>query len=248
MASKQIISLTKQNEGIVNSFKAKNIVYNELILNSDDSEEIQLQKLQEYNLYLKNLIKQNKPIVEKSKPVLLEQIKIVPKPKGDKPKEESDDDEEIVDEIEIVPKYPTICNMEDMKRAFFSGEYELFRIMFCDQQKTDNKLKLYRVNYKFASDFDRKPDFMARNLLSGFVQSLDDFRKYFMICFRCIKTEFNTYIYQSHWIVNTDANIKTVLGSIYDDNEFIVHDDINLFLSDFEKKTSDKIIGEVYLH
>ena len=108
--------------------------------------------------------------------------------------------------------------MEEIKRAFFNREYDAFNNLV-----SQHPLRYYKVNYKYSSDNTGRPSFVAKNLLRGFVQGLDDYRKYFMICFRCIlvNKETNEYRYPSYWVVNTNDDLKTVLGSQYDDYDFI---------------------------
>ena len=242
--SKQILNLKKQNEGIETSFKAKNIKFTKLDTDSDNPE-TELMLLKDYNEYLKNISKQNRspPPIKEEKP------KEQPKPK---PKQDNDNDEDDDDLIkEVKPVYSTITNMEDIKRAFFSKEYETARELIKQQP-----FKFYEVNYKYASDNNGSPGYVAKNLLRGFVQGLDDYRKYFMICFRCIlvNKESIEYIYPSYWIVNSNDDIKMILGSLYDDYDFISvkeDDTINKMLKKMEKNEDENdnaLIGECYLH
>ena len=146
--------------------------------------------------------------------------------------------------------------MEDLKRAFFSKEYDTFMSLIQQQQSTNNKLKFYKSNYKWADDNTGKPDFAARNLLRGFVQGLDPYRKYLMVCFRCIllDTETKKYRYPSYWIVNTDVDMKTLLGSLYDDYDFITVEEseaIHKMLTRMRKNEDENdsaLVGETYLH
>ena len=138
--------------------------------------------------------------------------------------------------------------MEDIKRAFFNKEYELF-----EELVKQHEFIYYKVSYKYSSDNDRKPDYVARNLLKGFGRSLDDYRKYFLICFRCKEYEPKKYEYNSLWIVNTKDDLKTIIGSFYDDFDFQLQtfDVKNNFLEEFRKKDLEvelNIIGETYIH
>ena len=243
---KQINALMKQNEGMENSFKNKNIQFNKLSI-SVTNPETELTLLKEYNTYLKGISSANKPPPqEKVKPESKKtETKVAPKNK----EEDDDQDEDIPKEVK--PVYSTITNMEDIKRAFFSKEYDNFNTLIRQHQ-----FKYYKVNYKFSSDNTGRPAYVAKNLLRGFVQGLDDYRKYLMVCFRCIlvNKEINEYRYPSYWIVNSNDNIKTILGSLYDDYDFIeVNEDeaITKLLKKMEKnedENDDALIGEVYLH
>jgi hypothetical protein len=239
---KQIANLLKQNEGMESSFKLKGIQFTKLSVDETDiPAERYLELLKVQNEYLKDISKQNRPPPQ-------EKPKEQPKPKESKPKE--DDDEDDVPK-EVKPVYSTITNMEDIKRAFFSKEYETS----CELIK-QQPFKFYKANYKYASDNVARPPYIAKNLLRGFVQGLDDYRKYFMICFRCILVdkEPNNYRYPSYWIVNTNDDLKTVLGSLYDDYEFIAvegEENVNKMLKRMEKnedENDEALIGEVYLH
>jgi hypothetical protein len=217
------------------SFKAKNVQFTKLSIENVDLE-TELMLVKDYNTYLKGISAANKPPPQ-------EKQKEQPKPKDD----EDDDD----NTKEVKPIYSTITNMEDIKRAFFSKEYETATDLIKQQP-----FKFYKVNYKFSSDNTGRPAYVAKNLLRAFVQGLDDYRKYFMICFRCIlvNKDTNEYRYPSYWIVNTNEDLKTVLGSIHDDYDFIdveSEEDICKMLKRMEKnedENDEALIGEVYLH
>jgi hypothetical protein len=243
---KQIINLKKQNEGMEIAFKNKNIEFTKLSTDNIDPL-IELNLLQNYNEYLKTISKNNRPPPQE-KPVKQEQKQqITPK------KKEEDDDDQGEDDLpkEVKPVYSTIVNMEDIKRAFFNKEYEIFNTLI-----GQHPFKYYQVNYKYASDNTGRPSYVAKNLLRGFVQGLDEYRKYFIVCFRCILTnkETNEYSYPSYWIVNSNDDIKTILGSLYDDYEFNLlqeQNEITSLLNKMEKNENeedDTLIGEIYLH
>lgn len=214
--SKAIISIQKQNDGMYLSLVAKGIQFERVVLSEGLDEETTLKMLNEENAKLKELVKANRPpaLPKEEKPKQPE-----PKPKAEKtekPKEEDDEDDEETHE-EPVKKFTTITNMEDMKRAFFNGDLDVF-----SSQLKANPLKIFNVSYKFSSDKDGAPEFSAKNLVKGFVRSFNDHKKYFMICFRCWKnTENSTYRYDSFWIVNTSDSISDIIGGSYDDFEFV---------------------------
>lgn len=241
---KQITNLKKQNEGMETSFKNKNIQFNKLSLNTMDNHETELMLLKDYNNYLKGISAANKP------PPQEKVIKVEPPKKKEKEEHDEDDDQcELPKEVKSV--YSTITNMEDIKRAFFCKEYETFNALV-----RQHPFKYYKVNYKYSSDNNGRPGYVAKNLLRGFVQGLDDYRKYLMVCFRCILVNKDTteYIYPSYWIVNSNDDIKTILGSLYDDYDFInveEEESITKLLKKMEKnedENDDTLIGEVYLH
>lgn len=237
---KQIANLKKQNDGMETSFQSKGIKFTKQSFDIADAE-THLMVIKDYNTYLKSISVANRPPAP-------EKPNEQPKPKEAKPKEHEDDDE---GPKEVKPVYSTITNMEDIKRAFFSKEYETATQLIKQQP-----FKFYKVNYKFSSDNTGRPSYVAKNLLRGFVQGLDDYRKYFMICFRCIliNKDTNEYRYPSYWIVNTNEDLNTVLGSLYDDYDFIAvegEESICKMLKKMEKnedETDEALIGEVYLH
>jgi len=140
----------------------------------------------------------------------------------------------------------TITNMEDIKRSFFNKEYAEFNTLI----KAHN-FSYYTANYKYSSDNDNKPDYIAKNLVGGFVRNIEDFSKYFLTCFRCYKNGSN-FDYPSLWIVNIDPEktISDVIGTIYDDFEFTKVDDPTEFLLELEKKQdlNENLLIEKYVH
>ena len=257
MSNKAIQCLQKQNDGIYSSLIAKNIQFNRTIIPNEISDEEYIKLLSDENNILKELVKANKPISlpkeEKKQDILKKEDKIKPKEKKediDKDKETFEDEETFEEPIK---KFETIINMEDMKRAFFNGDYDVFYNIFNTQP-----FIIYKMNYKYNSDKDGAPDFSAKNLLKGFVRNFDDYRKYFMICFRCWKHEDkNEYKYESYWIVNTNEPIQNIIGSIWEDFEVDISTDSGNFIESIKKlpESDENIstngyicIGESYVH
>jgi hypothetical protein len=239
--TKQLGIFLKQNEGIISSLTSKNIEFEYEVIDETLPDDEKLEKYKALNVYLKELSLKNRP-----PPKVKEEPKPKEEQKSNEKKPKDDDDEDEIKEIK--PTFSTITNMEDIKRAFFNKEYEQAL-----QLITAHPFKLYEATYKYADDNTGKPDYAARNLLRGFIQGLDDYRKYLMVCFRCILTdkETKTYDYPSYWIVNSNDDLKQILGSIYDDYEFITTSDISGLLKKMEKNENEEdetIIGEVYLH
>lgn len=242
---KQIANLKKQNEGMETAFKNKNIEFTKLSIDNVDPE-TELALLKDYNNYLKGISAANRPPPQ-------EKPKAEPKEAAKKKEksEEDDDDDQVPKEVK--PVYSTIANMEDIKRAFFNKEYDTFQTLVRAQP-----FKYYKANYKYAEDNTGRPTFVAKNLLRGFVQSLDDYRKYLMVGFRCVShpdiDNVTHYRYPSYWIVNSNDELKTILGSLHDDFDFIPvtePDRIVRMLRRMEKnedENDDALIGEVYLH
>lgn len=239
--SHKINSIGKQNESIYNGLKAKGIEVERDIIPEGSDEETTWSILTAENNKLKELAKQTKPAPQPKEPKVAQPVQ-TPKPT---PKKEEDDE---IDEDEVEPpkpKFDCITNMEDIKRAFFNKDYDIAKTMILAQP-----FKFYEVNYKYNSDKDGAPDFVARNLLKGFVRNFDDYRKYFMICFRCHKVGSN-YEYKSKWIVNTNEQVSIVIGTLYDDFEFTdISSEIEDFVKSMEKldENTEGLIGEAYVH
>ena len=247
---KQIANIHKQNNGMELSFKDREIKFTKLTIENIDCE-TELILVKDYNEYLKNIAKNNRQ-PSQPKEVKVPKVEQVPPCKKEK-LDESDNEDELTKEEKIT--FPIICNLEDAKRSFFSKEYNTFNEIITQQQSSETKLRFYKATYKWSGDNTGKPDFIARNLLRGFVQSLDPYRKYLMVCFRCIlaDVETKTYIYPSYWIVNTNVDMSTLLGSLYDNYEFSVveEENVNKMLQRMEKNDNENdisLIGESYLH
>lgn len=240
--------IKKQNDGIYNSLVLKGVNFERVVINDDDTEEKKVELFQEENARLKELAKSHKPPPQQKKEKV-QQHATKPKEQKEKKKEEDNDEE---NNNEKKKEYSTITNTENIKRHFFNRELEEF-----NNEIKKHQFHYYTVNYKYNSDKDGAPDFSAINLLKNFVKNMDDFRKYFIVVFRCYKVDSN-YEYESSWIVNTNDNLNEILGDFYEEFEFLkVNEDIKNFLKEMEKKmTTDDypvinertLIGEFYVH
>ena len=135
--------------------------------------------------------------------------------------------------------------MEEIKRAFFRSDN-----IFFEEELKKYIFKYYKVDYKYNSDKDGAPEFSAKNLVKGFIRNFDDYRKYFMICFRCWKNmDKNEYKYESFWIVNTLENISNIIGSMEEDFIFNEINDFDKFINDFNKllNNDEEIIKDNYI-
>ncbi len=232
-SNKIILGLEKQNNGIYSSLINNGIQFNRIVIPDDIDELSHITLLKEENTKLKEknieLKKVNMKLMEK--PVEFNK-QTQPPPiitKTNKHLNEDEEDEEVY--IEPIKKFDTITNMEDMKRAFFNGNYELF-----ETQIKAFPFRYYKVMYKYDSEKDGVADFAAKNLLNGFVRNFDDYKKYFMICFRCLKhNEELKYKYESFWIVNTNEPLTNIIGSIEDDFIFEEQYDIDNFILNIKK-------------
>lgn len=229
----KIKNITKQNDSIYTSLVSKNIEFTRADLSSiiDNNEKLEI--LMDENLKLKELSKSARPppvIKEKVLPVIKEKVPEI-------------HEEESYEEPQ--KKFDTITNMEDMKRAFFSKEYDVFETLI-----KEHNFKYYSADYKYSCDKDGVQTFIAKNLVKGFVRSLDDYRKYLLVCFRCFSSEHNTYTYPSLWIVNSNEPLSEIIGSVYEDFNYTEINDITDFLTKFRKIEVDDplLLDEGYVH
>jgi len=243
----KIQMFTKQNDSIYASLVARNIEFVRVDVSGLENPEDKLNALVDENNKLKEVVKANKPapVPKEPKPVQ------APQPKKESAlKEKKDDEEEEETFEEVKPKFNTITNMEDIKRAFCNKEYDVFESLV-----QAHPFKYYRVQYKYASDKDGAPEFVAKNLVRGFVRNLEDYRKYLFVGFRCVLTdqENKLYSYPSLWIVNSTDQVADIIGSLYDDFEFVEVSSDNLaqFYVDFRKINFDEatnVVDEIYAH
>jgi len=246
---KQIAGLLKQTEAIYGSLKAKDVPGLGELAIPDSSLPLEEQKdlLSKENARLKELVKASKPPEE---PKAAKVPPSQPKPKEPKTSDPNDSDQDDYYEPPP-PKFTTIGNMEDLKRSFFSGEYSQF-----EEFVKASPYKFYKASYKFSSDKDGAPDYSARNLIKGFIRSFDDYRKYFMICFRCIQnleSSSPSYTYPSIWIVNSVESIESIIGSNVEDFDFVNISEpeyIIELLQSMRKMDEETpgLIGEGYVH
>jgi len=229
----KIKNIIKQNDAIYNSLVLKNIEFTRSDLSSVSDNNEKLEILMDENLKLKELSKSARP-----PPVIKEKVLSIIKEKVPEIHEEESYEEP-------QKKFDTITNMEDMKRAFFSKEYNVFETLI-----KDHNFKYYSADYKYSCDKDGVQAFIAKNLVKGFVRSLDDYRKYLLVCFRCFSSEHNTYTYPSLWIVNSNEPLSEIIGSVYEDFNYNEVNDITDFLTKFKKMEVDDplLLDEGYVH
>lgn len=239
---------TKQNNSISSSLQARNIEFTPSDLsNLTDQEEILAALIAENNR-LKEIVKVNKPAPVPKEPKNPTNQIIAEQPKKEKTNQNQDDEEESYEDVKV--KFNTITNMEDIKRAFCNGEYDLFASLV-----HEHNFKYYSASYNWAAEKDGMPEYIAKNLIRGFVRNLDDYRKYLFVNFRCLLSdaENKTYSYPSLWIVNSTDSLQSIIGSIYEDFTFteITKADTENFLINFRKTNFDispDIIDESYVH
>lgn len=245
MSSDKVQMFLKQNDSIYSSLVARNIKFDRVDLTLITDVENQLNALIDENNKLKEVVKANKPPQQqKEKKVIVPTINIE-KPKTVK---KDDDDEETFEDVKV--NFPTITNMEEIKRVFCNNDELNFELLL-----QAHNFKYFSAKYKYESEKDGVQEFIAKNLVRGFVQSLDDYRKYLFVKFTCLLTdsENKIYSYPSLWIVNSTEPLENIIGTLYEDFEFVEvsNEDINDFYVNFRKTDFDKennIINELYVH
>lgn len=102
--------------------------------------------LHDYNAYLTEIAKNNRPQLQAKKMLQLpeKQMKFV----DDAPKE-------------IKPVHSVVTNMGEIKRAFFNKDYETF------VSSVKQPFKFYGTNCRFSSDNNGRPGCVLKNLLHG---------------------------------------------------------------------------------
>ncbi len=246
----KVNTFIKQNDSIFSSLNARGIEFVRVDLSGIEDLEAKLVMLLEENNKLKEVVKNNKPAPVPKEPKPVQQVTQQSQNKKES-KKKDDEDAESDEEISApVLKFNTIANMEDIKRAFCNKEYDVF-----DSLVVAHPFKYYWVNYKYSSDKDGSPDYVARNLIRGFVRSLDELRKYVFAGFRCVLSdpENKIYSYPSLWIVNSTDPLNVVFKDMVEDFEFteVSQEDIPSFLSKFRKTNYDEatnVIDELYAH
>lgn len=145
-----------------------------------------------------------------------------------------------------VVKHSTIGNLETAKRLFFNNDFDSFV-----KEIKQKPYKLYNCTFKYASDFEGRPEYIARNLNRGLCKEMDDYKKYLMCVFRCYQVGDRVYEYKSQWIVNTNDELSKVLGDRYEDFEWVevASDSSDSFFEEFKKKQeSENLVTEDYVH
>ena len=232
--SSKLNQIKKHNDGMYNNLVKNNVIFNRDTPPEDPDEAISF--FQDEQQKLKNALIE----FRKSQP------KSAPKPKKAKNPPQQKKLEEKIPERK--PSFPTIANMEELKRAFFDDDFDTFNKLV----RLEPYL-FYRANYKFSDETDGRPDYVAKNFVKGFVNNLDEHRKYFFSCFRCYnieKSEDKKYMYQSLWIVNTNANLDEVTDNYTEDFKFtkVETTDLDSFLNEFQKSEEVDLVTEIYLH
>lgn len=244
--TKTIKNLQTQNNGIYNSIVKKGIEFTRHQYDENSEPETIIQVLTLENTQLKEISNSLKPVKDVNKEVNKEDKIIEVKTA----KQDKDDDDKDDEYVEKTKDYGIIINLETAKRHFFANKYDDFT------KEIENKnLKFYIGTYNYSSDQDGRPEYIAKNLLRGFVRNFDDFRKYFMISFRCMKLENGNYKYVSLWIVNTETDINEIIKGISEDHTLEPYtDDITEFcnkLHEYKNCENDEntnLVGEMFLH
>lgn len=154
-------------------------------------------------------------------------------------------DEEYYSEPKI--EFPTVGSLELCKKNFFDGN----TIAFMEELRS-NHFKIYFAEYKYVHDYEHKPSFIVDNLLRGFVQQLENKRKYLFVCFKCLQKN-GSYIIQAIWICNCPIPMEEIVSDKYDDFEW-EELDVNIYSHAqkiwhiMHKEPSNNLVSIQYLH
>lgn len=124
--------------------------------------------------------------------------------------EEDQEPEETFEEQK--PKIPITVSMEPLKNKFFGKLYDEFK----EDLKSGN-YKFFIGDYKFASDQSGRPSFVVKNFTTGFIQQIDDLRKYLLVKLQCIEVMEKEYQFKSIWISNCKIPFNELVGDKYED-------------------------------
>lgn len=212
----------------------------------------------------------NKEIKDRKKAEELERKKIEDLAKSAKAAT-GGDDEEIINEKE--KEYKLVFTSEEV--GAFTEIKNGFGIRLVDENESPiypslheqfksivlkyPRLKFYRLSYSEQSDYNPDREFMHVNLNSGFISQFEKLSKYLFGCFRLIVNPLtNKCLYNSLLISCIEEPISELLTDIgmfelftseeisgFDESER--NREINMFLDEFQKTTSNAVLSEKYL-
>jgi hypothetical protein len=145
---------------------------------------------------------------------------------------------------EPVTKYAITKTLEPIKSYFFKGDLPQFR-----STALGGDFSLYRSSYKYSGDLVGKPRFVINNFLNGFVQQLENCRKYLFIKLY-VDNMGDQFQVNALWITNAVNPLVEVVGDKYDDFDWQEKIDIcnNTVGSEFVDVFSQVHDMQSYLH
>jgi len=145
------------------------------------------------------------------------------------------------------PKFEIINDLEPLKRNFFNKEERSLELLRTEL----NNYKFYVIKYNYSNSMFGKPEYMACNLMKGFIKRLDNYTKYLFGVFRCFTNESNgDYIYVSYILLNTPSSFTEIFGNVLDDFSFEEIDG-NKFIDKIIENTGENnlnLLDENYIH
>lgn len=147
------------------------------------------------------------------------------------------------------PKFEIINDLESLKRNFFNKEERCLDLLRTELD--NNNYKYYVIEYNYSHTMFGKPEYMACNLMKGFVKRLDNYTKYLFGVFRCFNNKSNgDYIYISYILLNTPSSFTEILGNELDDFSF-EEIDSNRFMDKIIENSGENnlnLLDENYIH
>ena len=147
------------------------------------------------------------------------------------------------------PKFEIINDLEPLKRNFFNKEERSLDLL--RTELNNNNYKFYVIEYNYSNSMFGKPEYMACNLMKGFIKRFDNYTKYLFSVFRCFNNKNNNdYIYVSYILLNTPSSFTEILGDKLDDFSF-EEIDSNRFIDKIIESSSENnlnLLDEIYIH
>jgi hypothetical protein len=111
---------------------------------------------------------------------------------------------------------PIQVDFERIKRLFFSKskENQSEALSLLERHHNENQLVVYSGLYKYNSDYDKQPDFIASNIVSGFVNHFVLSPKHLLGMFKCYKVD---------GIVPEETNEPTETDEVENDSDEYVY-------------------------
>lgn len=146
-----------------------------------------------------------------------------------------------------VIKYEMINDLEPLKRNFFNPDER--DLNYLNDELIKNDYKYYALEYNYSDHMFGKPDYIASNLLKGFIKRMENYSKYIFGVFRCFNDENNNYFYVSYLLFNT-LSFEKILEKELDDFgiEQINKDKFMEKIIENTKEKNLNLLSEKYIH
>lgn len=236
--AKKISSMLLQVKGILSFLKEKNVELSELENISCDEND--------YLTSERTVLEQNCDKITDAVTALKNKQQIAMKKEKEVPQKtqtqnQTEDDGEENQYVDVKPKYDVITSLETIKRAFFNPSNEEYVSFPFSKQIVEHPFVYYKGTYKYSDDMNNKAEYIARNFNKSFVKRMEEYGKYVFAMFTCSKIEKDEnvkYTYESYMLLNSTGAFEDF---IMKDNDDILFEkmDVNAFLENFKKNEAD---------